>query len=93
MREGRLALSSNRGRYAIAGVDLNSGDCIEISLGGHWIAGHVEHSGSPMYADEHGLPLRPGEPPAISGYYFIAEVGESFAGVCGLCVDMRVRIP
>ncbi len=93
MKEGRLALSSNRGRYALAGCDLNSGDHIEIYLGGHWIAGHIEHSNSKLYADEHGRPLRPGEAPAISGYYFIAEVGESFAGVCGLCTDMRVRIP
>jgi hypothetical protein len=93
VKEGRLALSSNRGRYAIAGVDLNSGDCIEIYLGGNFIAGSIEHSASPIYADEHGMREVDDKPPAISGYYFIAEVGESFAGVCGLCADMRVRIP
>jgi hypothetical protein len=93
MKEGRLALSSNRGRYALAGTDLTDGDVIEVYLGGHWIAGYIEHSGSKIYADEHGVREFDDKPPAISGYYFIALADSAFAGVCGLVADMRVRIP
>lgn len=89
MTEGTLVLSSNRGRYAIATTetgpysDLTSGDHCEILLGGHWIAGSIEHGGG-IYADE-DLPHT-----AHKGYFFIADLDRR---PCGLCLGMRVQIP
>ncbi|HET8853053.1 MAG TPA: DUF5348 domain-containing protein [Ktedonobacteraceae bacterium] len=87
MTEGTLVLSSNRGRYAFKGteeepyLDLTSGDPCEILLGGHWIAGSIEHT--PVYSVE-ALPHQ-----EVKGYYFHAHNG----GICGLCTRMRVRLP
>jgi Domain of unknown function (DUF5348) len=79
-----LVASTNRGRYALddpEGQDITSGDRIAVWLGGQWIEGSVEHTGS-LYANESsGRPER--------GYYFVASNG----GVCGLCTGMRVRLP
>jgi hypothetical protein len=62
------------------GGDLTSGDRCEIWLGGHWIAGSIEHAGK-LYADA-------SSGRAVSGYYFVADDG----GICGLCMGMRVRV-
>ena len=82
-QEGRLQASTNLGRYALdsTGGDLTSGDCCEIWLEGHWIAGSIEHA-SKLYADA-------SSGRAVRGYYFSAGDG----GVCGLCVGMRIRVP
>jgi hypothetical protein len=86
MTEGKLVHSSNAGRYAIdstsMGSEVTMGQVCEIFLGGDWIKGRVEHSGN-LSAIE-GTEQR-----AFSGYYFIADNG----GICGLCNDMKVRIP
>lgn len=83
MTEGHVAVLSNRGRYALDkadGVDLTSGDCIAVWLGGQWIRGSIE-SGAKLSTE-----LVPGRP--TRGYYFISDDG----GVCGLCVGMKVRL-
>ena len=87
MIEGTLVPSTNGGRYAVNspdGVDLRSGDIIEIYLGGHWIMGAVEHTGQ-VYVIERYLLVR--ESP-VAGYYFVAQDGS----VCGLLVGMKVRV-
>jgi hypothetical protein len=88
MKEGTLVASSNSGRYAIAteeseeGLDITSGQTLDVYLGDRWIAGSVEHA-SYLYAIESiGRP-------AQRGYYFQAKNG----GRCGLVVGMRIRIP
>lgn len=51
--EGVLVPSSNRGRYAVddsEGHDITSGEHIAINLGGTWIEGHIEGSGSYDYS-------------------------------------------
>ena len=89
MYEGILIMSSNRGRYAFQDApegpygDLTSGDRCEILLGGHWIAGSIEHSGS-IYVDE-DLPYK-----AHRGYFFVADADRR---PCGLCLGMKVRMP
>jgi len=52
-QEGRLQASPNLDRYAGEGTggDLTSGNCCEIWLGGHWIAGCIELTGR-LYVDE-----------------------------------------
>lgn len=78
----RLVASSNRGRYALDepdGPDLTAGDAIAISLGGHWIAGYVEHAGYLYTLEQSGQAAR--------GYYFCAPDGSC----CGLCTGMRIR--
>ena len=81
-QEGQLQASPNRGRYALEGTggDLTSGDCCEIWLEGHWIAGSIEHA-SKLYADA-------SSGRAVRGYYFSVADG----GVCGLCVGMLVHV-
>jgi len=81
-QEGRLQASPNRGRYVLEGTggDLTSGDCCEIWLGGHWIAGSIEHAGKLLADESSGH--------AVGGYYFVADDG----GMSGLCVGMRVPV-
>lgn len=85
MKEGKLVHSSNSGRYAMndpeTGSEVTNGQVCEVFLGGTWIPGSIEHSGN-LYAIE-GTTQQ-----AFSGYYFISDAG----GVCGLCIDMKVRI-
>lgn len=86
MIEGRLTASPyTRGRYIVHtkdnddGPELTSGQAIMLKLGGHWIAGYIEHGGT-LYASDTS-------PHIERGYYFIADDGS----VCGLCVGMTVR--
>jgi uncharacterized protein DUF5348 len=49
MIEDRLYVSTNPGGYKIgtasgSGTNISSGQAIEVLLGGHWIAGHIEYS-------------------------------------------------
>lgn len=47
MSQGRLYPSINAGHYALGsedGPDITAGQVVEVMLGGHWIAGHIEHS-------------------------------------------------
>ena len=87
MTEGTLVVSSNRGRYALddpdKGAELTSGKACEILLGGHWIAGSVEHAGNLYHISGRGGPGQ-----VYEGFYFVADDG----GVCGLCIGMRVRV-
>jgi hypothetical protein len=84
--EGTLVPSARSGSYTLddsnEGHELTSGVSCEIHLGGHWIVGHVEHSGK-VYA------LEMIQQPIAAGYYFVATHG----GICGLCTGMQVRIP
>jgi Domain of unknown function (DUF5348) len=86
MKEGKLVHSTNSGRYAIddpqTGDEIGKGQICDIFLGGIWIKGRIEHSGN-IYASE-GTAQQ-----AYSGYYFSADNG----GICGLCTNMKIRIP
>lgn len=97
MIEGRLVLSSNRGRYAIGdpdnGPDLSSNRHVEVKLGDRWIPGRIEYDHDAIYATLgpqvlEDVPKLKDAPRGIGGYYFNAETGET----CGLCVGMEVRV-
>ena len=41
MRTGKINLNAN-GRYELVGVELTSGDPLDLLIEGHWIRGHLE---------------------------------------------------
>ncbi len=48
MSKGSLYPGTISGRYTIGsanGLDITAGQVVEVLLGGHWIAGHIEFSG------------------------------------------------
>lgn len=92
--EGPLGLAMTEdgdylaGRYAItvdpsnvfANPDLHTDFHCWIQLAGAWIEGHIRHA-----HDMYSIEIPKG---CYRGYYFQALDGS----VCGLCIDMRVRM-
>lgn len=53
MKTHTLVHSTNRGRFALDdsehGQDITSGYVLDVRIGGHWIAGRVEHASTGYY--------------------------------------------
>ncbi len=52
MQQGKVVLSSNRGRFALGspdGMDLTSGCVCEIKFHGRWVKGRIEHGRNGYY--------------------------------------------